>query len=79
MTKPLIASILLLFAIATLPPIAFGARDIRRLQTFSLDEAAFASQVREMIDSGSLAVDGFTYGDLPVYRGPARVALWSSV
>ena len=69
MTKPLIASILLLFVIATLPPIDFGARDIRMLQTFSLDEAAFASQVREMIDSGSLAVDGFTYGSIYPYTG----------
>jgi tetratricopeptide (TPR) repeat protein len=68
MPKALAASLLLYFA-ATIPGIDFAALDLRMLQTFSLDEAAFATQVRKMVDTGSLAVDGFTYGALYPYLG----------
>jgi len=74
-----LAAIALAFVLTTLPGIDFAAHDIRMLQTFSLDEAAFASQVREMADSGSLAVDGFIYGSLYSYLGLLLVTLWGAV
>ena len=64
------------FLLAVFPGVDFAAHDIRMLQTFSLDEAAFATQVRGMIDSGSLAVAGFIYGALSPYLGALFVSVW---
>ena len=69
MTRSRITPILLLFTIAAIPAIDFAAHEIRMLQTFSLDEAAFATQVREILVSQSLAVDGFIYGSVYPYLG----------
>ena len=70
---------MLLFIIATLPPIDFAAHDIRMLQTYSLDEAAFASQIRELLETKTLEVKGFTYGALYPYVGVILATLYSLV
>lgn len=75
-TRNILAATFLLFALAVYPTLDFAAHDIRMLQTFSLDEAAFANQVREMVDSGSFAVDGFTYGAIYPSLGYLIVSLW---
>tara|TARA_A100001037_G_scaffold255144_1_gene240591 strand:- start:982 stop:3081 length:2100 start_codon:yes stop_codon:yes gene_type:complete len=73
-TRPLY--IVAIFVVAAIPALDFASHDIRMLQTFSLDEAAFANQVREMVDTGSLAVDGFTYGAIYPYLGVFLVSLY---
>jgi tetratricopeptide (TPR) repeat protein len=75
MPRPLII-VFLLFVAAIYPALDFAAYDIRMLQTFSLDEAAFANQVREMIDARTLEVDGFTYGSLYPYLGVLFASIW---
>ena len=79
MSRPLIVSFLLLFITAAIPPIDFAARDARMLQTYSLDEAAFVSQVHELFDAGTLEVKGFTYGALYPYLGIALASICSLV
>lgn len=71
-----LALVLACFGVAVYPTLDFAADDLRLLQTYSLDEAAFATQVREMVDTGSLAVDGFTYGSLYSYLGVLLASLW---
>lgn len=69
-------TIVLLFVFVALPTIDYRAVDIRMLQTASLDEAAFATQVKEMLTSGSLALDEFVYGSLYPYVGVAVSSIY---